>query len=191
MVSKGSAPISNLKLINFWHERPARHCRLVVVLILIVSPRQFHFVTPHFLMRHQTKQLRNTIQPRAPLVVGPNDVPRASFVSVASSIISRAREYAYQRAYDSRSIGLNFHWRRGSSIRASNRRCCSSWPTSSQNLIRMMPPLTMWLSNFGQISTKPWYCSFVQNPITYSTPARLYQLRSKMTTSPAAGNCCI
>ena len=31
--------------------------------------------------------------------------------------------------------------------------------------------------------------SSVQKPITRSTPARLYQLRSKMTTSPAAGKC--
>ena len=29
----------------------------------------------------------------------------------------------------------------------------------------------------------------MQKPITRSTPARLYQLRSKMTTSPAAGKC--
>ncbi len=28
-----------------------------------------------------------------------------------------------------------------------------------------------------------------QKPMTRSTPARLYQLRSKMTTSPAAGKC--
>ena len=28
-----------------------------------------------------------------------------------------------------------------------------------------------------------------QKPITRSTPARLYQVRSKMTTSPAAGKC--
>ena len=32
-------------------------------------------------------------------------------------------------------------------------------------------------------------CSSVQNPITRSTPARLYQLRSKITTSPPAGRC--
>ena len=32
-------------------------------------------------------------------------------------------------------------------------------------------------------------CSSVQKPITRSTPARLYQLRSKITTSPAAGKC--
>ena len=31
--------------------------------------------------------------------------------------------------------------------------------------------------------------SSVQKPITRSTPALLYQLRSKMTTSPAAGKC--
>ena len=32
-------------------------------------------------------------------------------------------------------------------------------------------------------------CSSVQKPITRSTPARLYQLRSMITTSPAAGRC--
>ncbi len=32
-----------------------------------------------------------------------------------------------------------------------------------------------------------WACALVQKPITYSTPTRLYQLRSKITTSPAAG----
>ena len=47
----------------------------------------------------------------------------------------------------------------------------------------------IWLSNLGQFSANAWYCSLVQKSITYSTPARLYQLRSKMTTSPAAGKC--
>ena len=49
----------------------------------------------------------------------------ACFVSVALSIMSRAREYSYQRVRDGRSIGLSFHWRSGSSMRASNRRSCS------------------------------------------------------------------
>ena len=31
-------------------------------------------------------------------------------------------------------------------------------------------------------------CSSVQNPMTYSTPARLYQLQSKITISPALGS---
>ena len=40
-------------------------------------------------------------------------------------------------------------------------------------------------------SRKRSYCSSVQKPITRSTPARLYQLRSKITISPAAGKCCM
>jgi hypothetical protein len=31
----------------------------------------------------------------------------------------------------------------------------------------------------------------VQKPMTCSTPARLYQLRSKITVSPPAGSCSI
>ena len=34
---------------------------------------------------------------------------------------------------------------------------------------------------------KTWYWSSVQKPMTRSTPARLYQLRSKRTISPAVG----
>ena len=41
----------------------------------------------------------------------------------------------------------------------------------------------------GASSRKRSVCSSVQNPITRSTPARLYQLRSKITTSPPAGRC--
>ena len=36
-------------------------------------------------------------------------------------------------------MGLSFHWRNGSSMRALKRRSCSSSPTSSQNLSRMIP----------------------------------------------------
>ena len=115
----------------------------------------------------------------------------ADFVSVAFSMSSRAREYSYQRVCDGRSIGLSFHWRSGSLIRASNRRCCSSLPTSSQYLMRRMPPRQCISQPSGQGSRKRRYCSFVQKPITCSTPARLYQLRSKITISPAAGKCCM
>ena len=60
-------------------------------------------------------------------------------VSVALSMASRAREYSYHLARDGRSMGLSFHCRSGSSMRALNRRSCSLLPTSSQNLMRMMP----------------------------------------------------
>src|SRR5215471_7341388 len=48
-----------------------------------------------------------------------------------------------------------------------------------------MPPSTMNNSNSGQTLRKWRYCSSVQKPMTCSMPARLYQLRSKITISPA------
>src|SRR5262249_17784893 len=52
-----------------------------------------------------------------------------------------------------------------------------------------MPPSTMNNSNSGQTLRKRRYCSSVQKPMTCSMPARLYQLRSKITISPAVGRC--
>ena len=45
--------------------------------------------------------------------------------------------------------GGAFHCRSGSAMRPSNRRFCSSLPTSSQILIRCTPPSTMCFSNSG------------------------------------------
>ncbi len=84
---------------------------------------------------------------------------------------------------------LSFHWRSGSSMRAWNRRPCSSLPTSSQYFRRMMPLSSSIRSNSGTTSRNRSRWAGVQKPSTYSTPARLYQLRSKTTTSPAAGRC--
>src|ERR1700740_490967 len=115
----------------------------------------------------------------------------ACLLSVASSVRSRAREYSFQPRNDSRSIGLSFHCRSGSLILASNRLCCSFFPTSSQYLTRIIPASTMYFSAVGQSFKKVLYCSLEQKPITCSTPARLYQLRSQITISPAVGNCAI
>ena len=53
-----------------------------------------------------------------------------------------------------------------------------------------MPESTIAFSNGGtHLRGTLRTCSSVQKPITRSTPARLYQLRSKITTSPAAGKC--
>src|SRR5215470_6790386 len=84
-------------------------------------------------------------------------------------------------------MGDSFQIFRPSSIRDSSRRVCSSSVTSSQYLRRWTPDSTMIFSNAGTISRKALAWASVQNPITRSTPARLYQLRSKITTSPAAG----
>ena len=106
-------------------------------------------------------------------------------MSVALNIASRAREYSYHFARDGRSMLLSFHCRSGSSMRAWNRRSCSLFPTSSQNLMRMMPASMIYFSNTGHSFRNSSYSLSVQNPITCSTPARLYQLRSKITISPA------
>ena len=62
----------------------------------------------------------------ASLVVRAQDVPGRMLGVGAFSIMSRAREYSNQRLRDGKSIGLSFHCRSGSSIRASKRRFCSS-----------------------------------------------------------------
>ncbi|MNZ72510.1 hypothetical protein D3C78_908900 [compost metagenome] len=84
-------------------------------------------------------------------------------------------------------MGDSFQILRPSSMRSARRRSCSSALTSSQYLMRMIPDSTIIFSNSGTTLRKRSACSSVQKPITRSTPARLYQLRSKITTSPAAG----
>ncbi len=110
-------------------------------------------------------------------------------MSVCSIIVSLAREYSTHLPRDSRSIGLSFHRRIGSVTRFWNRRSCSSSLTENQYLTRRIPERTSMRSNSGQERRKSSYSSSVQNPITRSTPARLYQLRSNRTMSPAAGRC--
>ena len=74
-------------------------------------------------------------------------------------------------------------------MRLCSRRVCSSALTSSQYFRSRIPESTIAFSKPGASSRKRVVCSSVQNPITRSTPARLYQLRSKITTSPPAGRC--
>ena len=78
---------------------------------------------------------------------------------------------------------------RGSLIRLFSRRVCSPALTSSQYFSSTIPSSVMAFSTPGVSCRNRSVSSGVQNPITGSTPARLYQLRSKITTSPAAGKC--
>ena len=74
-------------------------------------------------------------------------------------------------------------------MRIRKRKCCSSSVIENQYLSRMMPERTSIRSNSGTEWKNSSYCSSVQKPITRSTPARLYQLRSNSTISPPAGRC--
>ena len=113
----------------------------------------------------------------------------ASGMLVRSSISSLAFVYCSQRTRDSRSIGLSFHCFIGSWMRAKNRSCCSSSLIENQYFTSLTPERT----NMRSSSTTSWKksstCSGDAKPITRSTPARLYQERSKSTISPAAGRC--
>ena len=74
-------------------------------------------------------------------------------------------------------------------MRHLKRSSCSSSEIENQYLISWMPERTSIRSNSGTVRKNSSYCSSVQKPITRSTPARLYQLRSNSTISPAAGRC--
>src|SRR4029079_9204112 len=91
-----------------------------------------------------------------------------------------------QRARELRSIGLNFQRLVGSLIRDWKRTSCSLSLTENQYLIRMIPERTSIRSNSGTERRNSLYSSSLQKPITRSTPARLYQLRSNNTISPPA-----
>ena len=77
----------------------------------------------------------------------------------------------------------------GSCARSWKRCSCSASLTENQYLSRMIPERTSIRSNSGQARSHSRYSSSVQNPSTRSTPPRLYQERSKITISPAAGRC--
>ena len=60
----------------------------------------------------------------------------------------------------------------------------------NQYLMRMMPePISIFFEVEGTVRKNSSTSSAEQNPITFSTPARLYQLRSNSTISPPAGRC--
>src|SRR5664280_1416451 len=104
-----------------------------------------------------------------------------SGLSVAANIASLAFEYSthFERAVTS--IGEIFQRLVGLLIRSWKRRSCSSSLTENQYLIRMTPERISIRSNSGAVLRKSWYSPSVQKPITCSTPARLYQLRSNST----------
>src|SRR5512133_2231749 len=110
------------------------------------------------------------------------------FVSVYENILSLAIEYSTHLSRDSTSIGLIFHRFVGSCILSWKRFSCSWSLTENQYFKRIVPDLISILSNSGQERRNSSYSSLVQYPITFSTPARLYQLLSKSAISPPAGS---
>ena len=111
----------------------------------------------------------------------------ASEMSVWTNISSFAREKSTQCDRESRSVSESFQRRIGSSMRERNRRSCSSSETENQYFSRTIPSSTRSRSKIGTCRRNRRCSSGVQKPSTFSTPARLYQLRSNRTISPAEG----
>src|SRR5438045_3837839 len=82
---------------------------------------------------------------------------------------------------------LSFHRLCGLLMRRWKRRSCSSSLTDSQYFTSVIPDRISARSNCGQWRMNSSYSAWVQKPMTRSTPARLYQLRSNSAISPAAG----
>src|SRR5512137_359562 len=105
-------------------------------------------------------------------------------VSVYENILSLAIEYSTHLSRDSISIWLIFHRLVGSLILSWNRFSCSLSLIENQYFISMMPDRISILSNSGHDLRNSSYSSLVQYPITFSTPALLYQLLSNSAISP-------
>jgi hypothetical protein len=116
-------------------------------------------------------------------------VQGASARSVQKNMDSLASVYSSHLSSDARSTGLSFQRLTGSVSRLTNRRSCSVLDTENQNLISVMPSLASMRSNSGASRRNSVHSSGWQKPMTRSTPARLYQDRSNITISPAAGRC--
>ena len=105
-------------------------------------------------------------------------------VSVNENILSFAMEYSTHLSRDSTSIGLIFHLFVGSLILSWNLFSCSLLLMEYQYLIKIIPDRISILSNSGHDLRNSSYSSSVQKPITFSTPALLYQLLSNNVISP-------
>ena len=102
---------------------------------------------------------------------------------------SLASVYSSHLSSEARSTGLSFHCFTASVWRRTNRLSCSVRDTESQSLISVMPSRASMRSNSGASLRNSAYSSGRQKCMTRSTPARLYQERSKNTISPGAGRC--
>ena len=81
--------------ISFGDELSAFERCLVVVRAFFRTLGQLDLLSRDLLVGDQVQDVRNAVEAGALFVVRTQDVPRRPLVSVASSIMSRAREYSY------------------------------------------------------------------------------------------------
>src|SRR5262249_46566665 len=74
-VTVATAFLLQERSIDLWHELSPRQTLLIVVRVLARSVGELHPRVLDFLVRNQFEQLRDAVEARALLVVGPDDVP--------------------------------------------------------------------------------------------------------------------
>ena len=132
-----------------------------------------------------------TLSRPAPLIVSVGNIPQGpgGWSVAREHVIARPFRSPTSEPYDLRSMSESFHTFRGSLITALQASgLLIQELTSSQYLSKRMPGLHHGQFHQRRVHLQEPGCFFFgQKPSTRSMPARLYQLRSKITTSPPAG----
>src|SRR5262249_46742384 len=160
----------------------------MVISAVAGSLRQLDLRVRHFLVGNRPQDVRDAIEPPAPLVVGLHDVPRRVL-----AVRLFQHHVARPRVVVPAPVRFEVHW---AQLPLPERVVDASGKSP------FLLALSDFQPDFDQDNTAINHVFFhwraklekmagllrMQNPMTYSTPARLYQLRSNITISPAAGN---
>jgi hypothetical protein len=132
--------------------------------------------------------MRDKIQPRAAAIVETYNMPRWVFCILGFQHLIPAQEYAYH---------LLREWQVHPAKLALRQRVLDACLKATLLLLvaDFQPEFDQLDAGIGDVfshgsdSEKALVSSLEQNPVTYSTPARLYQPRSKIPISRAARKC--
>ena len=110
-----------------------------LVTLRFLPRRKCHLFPRYLLVRDQTEKMHDAVQSRPPLIIRINDIPWR-----LGSVCSREHSISRPRIVIPAAVRFQIHWAelpdlRGSLIRSENLRVCSSWLTSNQYLIKVMP----------------------------------------------------
>ena len=173
------------------HELAVLQSGDIVIGALHRAFRQFDFLAVHLFPRDQFEDVADAVEPGSFLVDGMEDVPWRQFaVGAIEHEIARAgilEPLAARREVHRTEFPLT------------ERIVDSRLEPAFLLFIADLEPdfneldagIDDVLLHFGAELEEALVSFLEQNPMTYSTPARLYQLRSKIRSSPAAGKCCM
>ena len=168
------------------HKRLIGASRRPDVAAVGLTRRELDLIGRQVAIRHKAQKVADDVQPSPPLVIGLHDPPRRLLRCPCGRTCRPSRsEYPTQRERDSRSIGLSFQRRVGSLRRTWNLPLllgvAHREPVLDEEDAERMSICSKAGAERKNSSTSS---AGVAKPITRSTPARLYQLRSKRRSRP-------